>query len=294
MTVGTASDGVKRAGRQAAGHPLFHRLSRAGLASKGVIYLLIGSLAVRIGLGDTGEEADRSGALQTVAEQPGGGLVLWLLVAGFAGLALWQYAEAAYGQPGPDGGKATKRLASLGRGVFYTAGCLAILAFVLGRGAESSDTRSRQFTAEAMAEPGGRWLVLAVGLGFAGWGVGAVVNAVRRTFLEDLDTGRMGPRTRTAVKALGVVGRSARGLVFGAVGVFLAHAAITFDPGKAKGLDGTLREFAATPAGPWALVAVALGLVVYGVYAFCEARWRRIEAVASVPAAGGAAGRQGR
>jgi hypothetical protein len=286
MAVGTAGNDVKRAGRQAAGHPLFHRLSRAGLASKGVIYLLIGSLAVQIGLGDTGEEADKSGALQTVAERPGGTPVLWLLVIGFAGLALWRYAESVYGQPGPDGAKATKKLASLGRGVFYTVGCLGILAFVLGHGASSSDDQSKEFTARAMAEPGGRWLVLAVGLGFIGWGIGNIVNAVRRKFLEKLSTGRMSPRTRKAVKVTGVVGRSARGLVFGAVGVFLAHSAITFDPDKAKGLDGTLRELADTPAGPWALVAVALGLVAYGVYEFCEARWRRIEAVPSAPAAG--------
>ncbi|HEX2313310.1 MAG TPA: DUF1206 domain-containing protein [Thermomonospora sp.] len=279
MAVGVARGEVDRAGRKAAGHRLFHRLSRGGLAAKGVVYLLIGWLAVRIGLGDGGEEADKSGALHTVAEGPGGAVALWLLVVGFAGLALWRFAESAYGQPVPDGHKATKRLASFGRGVFYTVSCLAILAFILGRGTSSSDEQSKEFTARAMAEPGGRWLVLAVGVGFVAWGLGNIVNALRRKFLEELDTGRMSPRTRTAVKALGVVGRSARGIVFGAVGVFLVHAAVTFDAGKAKGLDGTLREFAGTPAGPWALVAVALGLVTYGVYAFCEARWRRIETV---------------
>ncbi|SEF79300.1 protein of unknown function [Thermomonospora echinospora] len=281
MAVGMAGNDVRRAGRQAAGHPLFHRLSRAGLAAKGVIYLLIGLLAVQIGLGDTGEEADKSGALQTVADKPGGTVVLWLLVIGFAGLALWRYAESAYGQPGPDGRKATKRLASLARAVFYTVSCLAILAFVLGQGTSSSDDQSKEFTAKAMAEPGGRWLVLAVGLGFVGWGVGNIVNAARRKFLDKLNTGQMSSRTRKTVKVLGIVGRSARGLVFGAVGVFLAHSAITFDPDKAKGVDGTLREFADTPAGPWALVAVALGLVTYGLYTFCEARWRKIEVVRS-------------
>ncbi|WP_119731905.1 DUF1206 domain-containing protein [Thermomonospora amylolytica] len=276
-TVGTADGEARRAGRQAAGHPLFHRLSRTGLASKGVIYLLIGALAVQIGLGDGGAEADKNGALETVAARPGGTFLLWLLVVGFAGLALWRYAESAYGQPLPGGRKATKRLASLARGVFYTVACLAILAFVLGRGASSSDDQSKEWTARAMEQPGGRWLVLAVGLGLAGWGAGNIVNAARRTFLDKLDTWRMSPRTRTVVTWLGVVGRSARGLVFGTAGIFLAHAAVTFDPGKAKGLDGTLREFARTPAGPWALVAVALGLVVFGAYTFCEARWRKVE-----------------
>lgn len=280
MTANVAGGHARRAGREAAGNPWFHRLCRAGLLARGVIYLLIGSLAVQIGLGDGGgKEADRNGALETVVGTPGGEVILWLLVAGFVGLALWRFAEAVYGQPLPDGMAPGKRLGSLGRGVFYGVACASILEFVLGGRAQSSNEQSKSFTAKAMSEPGGRWLVLAIGAGFVAWGIGTIVNAVRRKFTEKLQTGRMSPRVRSAVEVLGMVGRSARGLVFGAVGGFLAYAAITFDPGKAKGLDGTLRSFAGTPAGRWALVAVAIGLVTFGVYSFCEARWRKVEAV---------------
>ena len=51
--------------------------------------------------------------------------------------------------------------------------------------------------------------------------------------------------------------------------------AVTFDAKKAQGLAGALRKIAATPLGPWLLVAVALGLVTFGVYCCCEARWRK-------------------
>jgi hypothetical protein len=159
--------------------------------------------------------------------------------------------------------------------------CAAILVFALGGGAPSGNEQSKSFTAKAMGEPGGRWLVLAVGAGFIAWGIGNIVKAVRRKLTEELDTGRMSPRVRRVVELLGLIGLVARGLVFGAVGVFLAYAAITFDPGKAKGLDGTLRSFAGTPGGRWALIAVAIGLVTFGVYSCCEARWRKVEAVRS-------------
>jgi hypothetical protein len=79
------------------------------------------------------------------------------------------------------------------------------------------------------------------------------------------------------VEILGTVGLTARGVFFGAVGVFLVVAAITFDPQQAQGLDGGLRKLAATPLGPWVLIAVALGLVTFGVYSCCEARWRDVE-----------------
>ena len=44
----------------------------------------------------------------------------------------------------------------------------------------------------------------------------------------------------------------------------------------AKGVDSALRALAHTPLGPWLLVVVALGLVTFGVYSWCEARWRAV------------------
>ncbi|GAA3206942.1 DUF1206 domain-containing protein [Actinocorallia longicatena] len=272
---------AQRAGRQAAGHDLFHLLSRAGLVTHGVIYLLIGWLALQIGLGRGRAEADKKGALQTVVDNPGGTVMLWLLVVGFAGMVLWRCSEALYGEPVPDGHKPAKRLTALARAAIYTALFVSVLRYATGHGGKGSDEQSKSFTSEAMAEPGGRWLVLAVGLGFLAHGIVGVVSAVRHEFLEELRTSQMNPKVRTAVKVLGVIGTSARGLVFAGVGVFIAHAALAFDAGKAKGLDGTLRELADTPAGPWLLVAVATGLVLYGAYNFCEARWRKVEAVRS-------------
>lgn len=268
---------VERELRRAADSPAMHGLARAGLAASGVIYLLIGGLAVRVALG-RGGRADRSGALEAVARTPGGKGVLWLLAAGFAGLALWRFAEALYGQPTSGGGKPGMRLAALFRGLLYVAFCVTTIAFVTGAGGgASSDTESKDLTGKAMhAVPGGRWIVTLVGVGFVVGGIIVIVQALKRRFMGVLDTAAMGPRTRRTVGAVGVVGRLARGTVFAAVGGFLAYSGLTFDPQKAQGVDGTLREFANTPVGPWLLVVVALGLVTFGLYAFCEARWHRL------------------
>ena len=125
-----------------------------------------------------------------------------------------------------------------------------------------------------------RWLVWLARGGFVARGVSYVligVLAVRRTFRKHLRLAQMSSRTRKVVEALGVVGTTARGIVFSVIGVFLVVAAVTFDPAKAQGLDGALRKLATTPVGPWLLVAVALGLVIFGVYSWCEARWREIQ-----------------
>lgn len=269
---------IKATGRQVSSSTPFRMLARSGLAARGATYILIGFLATQIAFGKGGKDADRQGALQTVAKTPGGTVLLWLLAIGLAGMALWRLSEAVYGQAGPDGHTATKRLSSLGRAIFYAVVCSSTVAFIIGSGGPgSSDKKSKDLTAKAMHDiPGGRWLVLLVGLGFIAGGIGIAVQALRTKFEKKLNTHQMSPQVRKAVKAIGTVGLSTRALIYAAAGVFLAYAAITYDPGKAKGVDGTLRQFATTSAGPWLLVLIALGLIVFGIYSFCEARWRRI------------------
>jgi hypothetical protein len=262
-------------GREAAASHWLQWLARGGLVARGVNYMLIGLLAVQIAFGSKGKQADSAGALHAVAGQDGGIVVLWLLAAGFAGLALWRLAEAGYGQAGPGGHTAGKRLVSLGLGAFYGFVSAGIVAFILGTGSQSSgNAESQDLTAKVMAHPGGRWLVIGIGVGLFAAGSGLAAYGLRKQFTKVLDTAQMSARTRKAVVFLGMAGNVARGVVFGVAGVLLVIAAVTFDPKAAQGLDGSLRKIATTPLGPWLLVAVALGLVTFGVYSCCEARWR--------------------
>jgi len=277
MALRTADRGVQSPGREAASSRWMVWLARAGLTARGINYLLIGGLAVAIGLGSSGEDADRLGALRYVASKPGGAAALWLLTVGFAALTVWRLAEAAYGQSGPDGHKTRKRLGSLASAVLYGFICGSIVTFLLGVSQTSGNSQSKDVTAQLMAHTGGRWLVLAIGVGVVVAGIVIIVGAVRKRFAKQLRLTEMSPRTRHVVETLGRVGGTARGIVFGVVGVFLVVAAVTFDARKAQGLDGALRKIASTPLGPWLLVAVALGLVTFGVYSCCEARWRKVQ-----------------
>jgi hypothetical protein len=144
------------AGRKVASSRWMRGLARAGLVARGLNYLLVGSLAIQIALGSGGTQADTTGALRAVARHPGGFVVLWVLAAGFAGLALWRLAETAYGQAGPGGRTAPRRLASLALGVLYGCVCGVVVDFILGVGrGTSSDTESKSFTARLLAHSGG-------------------------------------------------------------------------------------------------------------------------------------------
>lgn len=248
---------------------------RAGFAARGVVYVLIGALAVRIALGSGGEEADRQGALRQVAEQPFGRVMLWALVVGFGGMALWRGARAVLARGRQH--KTASRLLDGGRALFYATVCWATAAFAAGSGQGSSgDAKSQDWTASALELPYGRVLVGAAGCLLIGIGVALAVRAALRRFLRQLNTGAMSRRTRQVVTGLGVGGGVARGAVFAAAGLFILVAAVRFDPHEAKGVDATLRSFADTPVGPWLLVAVAVGLILFGAFSFASARWRRL------------------
>ncbi|MFF9098046.1 DUF1206 domain-containing protein [Streptomyces sp. NPDC014802] len=251
--------------------------ARAGLAARGVIYLLVGALALQISFGDGGHQADRGGALAELSRQPLGSVLLWALGVGLAGMALWRLSEAVFGSAGADGRSAKKRLLAVVRCVFYCCVAYSVLSFAAGSGGGgSSDRQSRDVTARVLDLPAGQWLVGVAGAGIAVAGAWIGVAAARRTYRKQLRQAAMPRWGRRLTDITGVGGGVARGLVFTAAGAFAVRAAVDTDPGRAKGLDDTLRSFAGTPLGPWLLTLVAAGLVLFGVFSFALARWRRV------------------
>ncbi|MFH8976937.1 DUF1206 domain-containing protein [Streptomyces sp. NPDC017890] len=263
--------------RRAANGSTAEGAARAGLTARGVIYLLVGILALQIAFGTGDRQADRGGALAELSDKPFGAVLLWALGLGLVGMALWRLSEALFGVTGKDGHTARKRLPAAARCVFYGFVAYSVLAFAAGSGGSgSSDRQSRDVTARVMEMPAGRWLVGLAGAAIAVAGVVIGVQAVRRSYHKKLKLGALSPWARRLTDITGVGGGAARGVVFAAAGAFAVRAAVDYEPDKAKGLDDTLRSFAGTPLGPWLLVCVAAGLVLFGVFSFALARWRRV------------------
>jgi hypothetical protein len=252
-------------------------LARAGLAARGTMYILIGIIAVQIAVNGSKQQADRTGAVRLVAQTGFGAVVLWLLVIGFAGMTLWRLSEAIWGSAGEGGRKASKRIANLARAVFYGIVTYGILKYALGVGQpSSSDKTSQDLTATALKHSGGQVIVAIAGVIIVGAGLWTMYRAFKLKFLKHLRMGSASVTTRKVVTRLGQVGGIARGVVFGTVGVFLIIAAQDANPRQAKGIDSALRALAHTPLGPWLLVVIALGLITFGVYSWCEAKWRAV------------------
>src|SRR5450755_4979769 len=151
-----------RRARRASDSQGAHVLARAGLTARGVIYILIGWVALLVALGHSSHEADQQGALQLLAGKPYGLVSLWLLAIGFAAYALWRLSEAAFGVTG-EGNGAGPRLKSLVRALVYAS--FAFTTFAVIGGAHASQSGQEQdLSARVMRHPGGQWAVGIVGL----------------------------------------------------------------------------------------------------------------------------------
>jgi formate hydrogenlyase subunit 3/multisubunit Na+/H+ antiporter MnhD subunit len=262
---------------RAAESPWVERLARVGLVAQGVSFGLVAVLAIEVALGKGGKATDREGALKTIADDPVGKPIVILLAIGFGAYALWRLAQVFLGHDVEEpGGKKKwgKRLSSLGKAAIYAALCWAAVSILVG--GDSGSNKEQDATAGIMKWPAGRWLVIAIAIGIAIAALWNLYRGVSGRYEKQLKTGQMSAREERWTRRVAVVGLIARAVVFGLISWFFFNAAVDYDPKKARGLDGALRELAHEPYGEVLLGVVAAGLMAYGVFCLIQARYREV------------------
>ena len=253
-------------------------LARVGYASRGVMYIIIGGLAVALARGSGGETTDSRGALRMIGEQPLGNAALFVVALGLAGYAVWRLTEAVT-NPGRLGNSAKdilRRVAHAVRGVIY--GVLAVAAVRLGMGGSSgSSSGTDEWTARVMSVPAGRWMIALVGVIIIGYGIHRLIRAWKSDIGKHMRVTEMSEDTSRKIIHVSRFGIGARGLVFVLVGWFFVQAAWQFDSSEAGGVAEALDTLARQPHGKWLLGLVALGLAAFGVHSLLEAKYRRID-----------------
>jgi hypothetical protein len=245
--------------------PNFLLLTRIGFAARGLLYLIVGYLALRLGRAE-----DAGGAMEWVGGKTGG-IVLGALALGFAAYGVWRAADAVFDTQG----KGRKLKGIVGRlagglsglihlGLAYTAAKLALGG---SRGGNSSDT-AESGAATAMSLPGGEAALFIAAAILAIAGLAQLGIAARRRFCKHLAPEA---QRRWWVIAAGCGGHAARGIIFLAAAWLALRAGLHHNPAEAGALGDALRTM------PAALrAAVAAGLCLFGAYSLIEARYRII------------------
>lgn len=249
-------------------------LARAGLVARGVVYCIIGILALKLALGDGGKATDQEGALQTIAHQSFGKALLVLVAIGLGGYALWRLIRAAVGHGAEQTDSGFDRISALDSGIAYGLLCVAAIGILTSSGGGSGSTK--ETTGGVLDWPAGQILVGVAGAILIGVAFYQAYKGLARDFLEDAKTGEMSESVEKGYTALGVFGHVARAVVFALVGYGLLKAALDYNPKEAVGLDGALRELAHASYGPALLGLVAAGLIGFGLYSIVDSRYRKV------------------
>ena len=258
------------------------RAGRLGLAARGALYCVAAVLALRLVTG-ADERVDKEGALEALARQRVGTLLLGVLAVGFAGYAVWRLLRAFTGAKEGSSSSSSepadilRRALDVAKGLIYVGLTYTTVRVMFGgRDEVGGSEQERDWTVSLLQRSWGRpvvlvggVLVIAAGLFFAGRGL-------QKDFSKSIDDSGVPAWARRFLPIAGTIGYVARGCVVALVGWFISHSAWTFDPQEAVGVAGALGRLAGELYGRVALSAVAFGLISFGAFSFVEAAYRKV------------------
>ena len=253
------------------------RLARVGFAAKGVVYLVLGGLALRFALGDGGRLTDPHGAVGRMLDTPYGRPIVGVLAAGLALYAGWRFLEAFAdtNRKGSDRKAVLARAKSAVSGTVY--GVLAVDAGILAFGRRGGTSSSPELPSTLMGGDLAQWAALLVAAGLIGYGAVQFRHALASRLSDQLSASRVERHAGRWVVLISRIGMGGRAVVLAAMGVILGRRAMSSASAAAETDTGdSLRLIAALPTGQWLLIGVAAGLIAYGLFQLVHARYRTI------------------
>lgn len=253
------------------------RLARFGYAAKGIVYILVGILAFQAAFNWGGQVTDSQGALQTVANQPFGRILLFLVAIGLIGYVVWQGVQSIWDPEHNDRGwgAIARRISYVISGLIYAGLAWFALRVSLGNAA-SSGGGSDQQAATLLSQPFGQWLLGLVGVAIVCYGFYCFYRAFTRQFQRRLKLNQMSQKTQKWVTQVSRFGLFAKGIVALVIGYFVIVAARASDPNQVRDTEGALQAIQQQPLGGLLMGITALGLIAYGVFMETQARYRKI------------------
>jgi uncharacterized membrane protein len=258
-------------------------LMRLGYVARGLVYGVIGALAFQVALGVGGALADPQGAIVALGKTPLGGTVLYGVLVGLIGYALWGIIRGVFDplHKGADAKGIAERVGFAVSGLSYMLLAFATYGLITGgtaaahNGAQTAQTQ--QTAGSILSKSWGPWVVGLAAVIAIGIGLLQMFKGLRPNFERQFQPYALSSNQRKWIDRLGRFGTAARGVVFTLVGMFLFLAAYHHDPSQAKGIDAVLAALLGQPYGPWLLGVVALGLVAFGIYSAMSGLWLRFK-----------------
>jgi hypothetical protein len=253
-----------------------HWFAHIGYASRGLLFLSIGVLAVLAAWDSRYPTVGGAGALQIVGRSFGQAL-LAVLVFGLLCFSVWRILQAYWDIDGLGDTPSArgKRIVYAFSGIFYSLVALWTLWVLFGSSAQNSeDALLRHWTRRVLHLPFGPWLLGFIGLTIVGTGVGIGIRA----WIAPLDQRlRVKRKTKIWLHPMTRYALLVRAVIFVLIGGSIIFAAVEFDSRTAKGLAGMFAALREQFYGGFWLGIVAFGFMTYGCYELAQAYGHRAE-----------------
>jgi hypothetical protein len=255
--------------------PWVARMVRLGYVAKGVIYLLIGTLAFRLAAGlEGGRLVDPTGALRIVFQQPFGMVLLFVTGVGILTYSAWQLVEGIWDTRRKGGGWGWwDRSLTMIKGAAYGSVGIQAIRMVLGLRAAQGNELAEDVISFPLV--GSIFLAL-VGVGVAVYGLFEIKAAAQSKFGDDLDHHRLRREAGAWAIVVGRVGNIARGIILTLMGTAFVSAGLDRDPEKAGGISDALGTLFSQPYGIALVALVGGGLALFGIFQLLHARYARL------------------
>jgi len=269
---------ARRVTERTAANPGIEFLERVGYVVRGVLYGVMGGLALALALGIGGSATDQSGSLVWLTGNGAGKFLLLAVVIGLAAYSLWGFVRAIFDplHRGDDPPGIVERLGFAWSGIAYASIVVFALKLLVGAASPHHQDGTQAAIASILSIPGGRWIAVGIGVIALGAGIGQFVEAYKATFRKDLKRIEMKKAEKEVVDNLGRLGMVSRGVTFSLVGWFVMQGGLHQDPSQARGYGGAFLFLVQQPFGRVILAMVAIGFIALGLHSFACARWIRL------------------
>jgi len=230
--------------REASASPLMETLMRLGYVVRGLVYGAIGVLAFQVVINKGGTLTDTQGAIAALGKTSLGSILLYVILLGLIGYALWGVIRAAFNSlhKGSDLKGIAECIGFGVSGISYALLAVATYGLITGAasaarsGAQAAQTQ--QATASILSNSWGPAVVGIAAVIVTGVGLLQIVQGLRPQFKQQFKPYALSSTQRLWIERLGRFGTAARGVVFALVGFLLFLADYRHDPSQAQGIDG--------------------------------------------------------
>jgi hypothetical protein len=244
----------------------FSTLVRIGFFSRAILYTVLGLIA----LTSAGKISEgTNGIFEAIRDFPLGTAVLWLMVLGLFGYALFRFASTAFDieNHGSDKTGWAKRIGHAGSAIGHIA--LAYSAYKFATSGGDSGGGAQEAASGVLSMEFGGTLLGLLGMAFFITAVFQAKKGLTGSFMN-----RISGAAPSQTRLLGGAGYVARAVVFLVIGWSLFKAG--FMSGGAEQIK-TLGDAVASLAGEGAIFTlVAIGMLAFGLFSLILARYRII------------------